>query len=143
MYGERRFDVSVGEGDREGGRYQGLADRVAAAVLQARGDTDPGLRRAVEERTAALGGGTDVCGPRDVAPSVTEGRVPIELAAYADKVAREAYGVTDEDVAALRRAGYTEDAIFEVTVSAALGAGLARLERGLAALGSGNARAGG
>jgi hypothetical protein len=34
----------------------------------------------------------------------------------------------------LRRAGYSEDAIFEITVSAALGAGMIRLERGLAAM---------
>jgi hypothetical protein len=37
-------------------------------------------------------------------------------------------------VAALRRAGYSEDAIFETAISAAIGGGLARLERGLAAL---------
>src|SRR5687767_13951330 len=110
MSGERRFDVSAGEGDREGGRYQGLADRVAVAVLHARGDTDPGLRRAVAARTAAVGeGGPDVFGPRVVATSAAEAAVPLELAAYADKVAREAYRVTDEEVAALRRADYTED----------------------------------
>jgi hypothetical protein len=37
-------------------------------------------------------------------------------------------------VASLRRAGYSEDAIFEITSSAALGAALGRLERGMAAL---------
>src|SRR5205814_2910761 len=41
---------------------------------------------------------------------------------------------TDEDLAALQRAGTSDDALFEVTVSAALGAALGRLERGLAAL---------
>src|SRR2546421_227979 len=45
-----------------------------------------------------------------------------------------AYTATDEDLAALQRAGHSDDALFEVTVSAALGAALARLERGLAAL---------
>jgi len=49
-------------------------------------------------------------------------------------VARHAYKVTDEDLAGLLRAGNTEDALFEVTVAAALGAALGRLERGLAAL---------
>jgi alkylhydroperoxidase family enzyme len=51
-----------------------------------------------------------------------------------DKVARHAYKVTDGDVAALQQAGSSDDAVFEVTVSAALGAALGRLERGMAAL---------
>ncbi len=51
-----------------------------------------------------------------------------------DTVARHAYKTTDAHVAALKQAGYSEDAIFELTLSAALGAGMARLERGLAAL---------
>jgi alkylhydroperoxidase/carboxymuconolactone decarboxylase family protein YurZ len=37
-------------------------------------------------------------------------------------------------IEALRNAGYSEEAIFEMTLSAAIGAGQARLERGLAAL---------
>ena len=49
-------------------------------------------------------------------------------------MALHAYRTTDQDIVALRTAGYSEDAIFEITLSAALGAGLARLERGLAAL---------
>jgi alkylhydroperoxidase family enzyme len=60
--------------------------------------------------------------------------VPEELIRYVDKVTKHAYKVTDADVEALRHAGYSEDAIFEITLSAALGAGLARLERGLEAL---------
>src|SRR5439155_17598388 len=62
------------------------------------------------------------------------GGIPAALAAYVDKVARHAYQVTDEDLGALQRAGTSDDALFEVTVSAALGAALGRLERGLAAL---------
>ena len=60
--------------------------------------------------------------------------IPPELEAYAHKVARHAYRVTDRDVDALRAAGYDDDAIFEVTVSVALGAGLHRRDVGLAAL---------
>ncbi len=56
------------------------------------------------------------------------------LAAHVDTVARHAWRVAPEDVAALRAAGLSEDAIYEATVAAALGAGLLRLERGLAAL---------
>jgi alkylhydroperoxidase family enzyme len=61
--------------------------------------------------------------------------LPQPLAAFVDKVARLAYEVTDEDVEALRTAGYSEDAIFEAVVSTAAGAGLCRLAIGMAALG--------
>lgn len=60
--------------------------------------------------------------------------LPADLRAYVVKVAAHAYRVTDEDVEALKKAGYSEDAIFEITVSAALGAAIHRLERGLIAL---------
>ncbi len=60
---------------------------------------------------------------------------PPEFAAYLEQVRRNAYKVTDADVQALRDAGYSEDEIFEHTVSAAAAAGLERLDAGLAALG--------
>jgi hypothetical protein len=60
--------------------------------------------------------------------------LPAELRSYVEKVAQHAYRVTDEDVAALQRAGHSEDAIFEVTAAAALGAAIMRLERGLIVL---------
>jgi alkylhydroperoxidase family enzyme len=56
------------------------------------------------------------------------------LSGYIDTVALHAYKVTDEDISALLKAGYSEDGIFEITVSAALGAGMMRLQRGLEAL---------
>jgi alkylhydroperoxidase family enzyme len=56
------------------------------------------------------------------------------LGPYVQKVAHHAYKVTDEDITALHQGGYSDDQIFEVTVSAALGAGLVRLESGLAIL---------
>jgi alkylhydroperoxidase family enzyme len=59
---------------------------------------------------------------------------PPEFAPYLDKVRRNAYKVTDEDIRALRAAGYSEDVIFEQTVSVAVATGLERLEVGLEAL---------
>jgi alkylhydroperoxidase family enzyme len=59
---------------------------------------------------------------------------PNEFAPYLDKVRRHAYMVTDRHVQALKDAGYSEDQIFEQTVSAAVEAGLARLDAGLQAL---------
>jgi alkylhydroperoxidase family enzyme len=60
--------------------------------------------------------------------------VPEALRPYLDKVTGHAYKVTDEDVEALRVAGYSEDQIFEATVSCALGNCVRRLEAGLSAI---------
>ena len=60
--------------------------------------------------------------------------VPPAFEAYVDTVRRHAYEVTDGDVDALRDAGHSEDEIFEQTVSAAVAAGLERLEAGLETL---------
>jgi len=57
------------------------------------------------------------------------------LAHYVEVVRRHAYRITDEDVQRLRDAGLDDDAIFEMTVAAALGAGVERLRAGLALLG--------
>jgi alkylhydroperoxidase family enzyme len=104
--------------------YASLRQRLVDAVLNSPGLSDSSVRRAVEARAAALGG----------RPNAPTNEVPLALAAYVDKVATRAYTVTDEDIAALRQAGYSEDAIFEITISAALGAAVARLECGVAAL---------
>jgi threonine synthase len=56
---------------------------------------------------------------------------PPDFASYLDKVRRNAYKVTDEDIQALKDAGYSEDVIFVQTVSVAVAAGLERLEAGL------------
>lgn len=96
------------------------------AVLRSPGATDPRLRQAIEARTAEISG-RPPAGPAEV-------EIPAELAPLVDKIARHAHQVTEEDLDALRRAGYSDDALFEITVSGALGAGQARLHRGLAAL---------
>jgi alkylhydroperoxidase family enzyme len=67
--------------------------------------------------------------------SQPERPAPPEFAAYLDKVRRHAYEVTDRDVDELKEAAYSEDEIFEHTVSAAVAAGLQRLEAGLEAMG--------
>ena len=59
---------------------------------------------------------------------------PPEFDRYLEKVRREAYTITDADVQALKDAGFSDDEIFEQTVSAAVAAGLDRLDRGLACL---------
>lgn len=96
---------------------------MARSVLTGPGDSPAPLRQAVEARAARLAGADR----EDLA-------VPAELETYVDKVALYAYKVTDDDVARLRASGYSQDAIFELTISAALGAALARLEKGLTVL---------
>ena len=59
---------------------------------------------------------------------------PPEFARYLEKVRLQAYKVTDEDVEELKRAGFTEDEIFEHTVSEAVAAGLERLDAAMATL---------
>lgn len=93
-------------------RYDDLRRRLVDAVLTTPGDTPAELRRAALERAT----------------------VPGPLAAYVSNVARHAYKITDTDVAQLRRAGHSDDSLFEITVAAAVGAALHRLERGMAAL---------
>jgi hypothetical protein len=91
--------------------YASLRDRVLESVLQSAGVSDPTIRRA-----AAEGTGT----PSDLQPLV-------------DKIHRHAYKVTDEDMARAQ-AKYGDDQMFEIVVSAALGASRQRLLAGLNAL---------
>jgi len=105
-------------------RYKVQYQQLLHAVLDSPGETDPVLRHAIKEQVAQLS-----------SSSFQEGNVvPTELSSYITKVALHAYKTTDEDIKALQEAGYSEDAIFEITLSIALGAGMARLERGLLAL---------
>src|SRR4051812_24529180 len=85
-------------------RYSELVHRVKRAVLDSPATTAPALRHAI-----AFGPGT---------------QVPDALRTYVQKVALHAYRVTDEDVAAVKQAGYSEDQIFEITAAAALGAAI-------------------
>jgi len=58
-----------------------------------------------------------------------------KLAAYVEKVRRSSYRVAPSDIDALRDSGFDDDAIFEITVAAALGEALRRLRIGLRVLG--------
>jgi hypothetical protein len=91
--------------------HANLRDRVIARVLEGPGETDPKLRQA-----AAAGSG-----------------VPADLQALVEKIHRHAYKVTDEDIARAQ-AKYGDDKMFEIVVSAALGASRQRLVAGLKAL---------
>ena len=89
-----------------------LRDQVLKSVLEGPGESDSALRQAVADG-------------RDVAD---------DLQSLVDKIHRHAYKVTDEDIAKAQ-AKYGDDQMFEIVVSAALGASRRRLMAGLKALG--------
>ena len=93
-------------------RLRDAATRLAERVLDGEGATS------VHARRAALAGRADD-------PAVSR---------YVEAVRRHA-AVIDEDIERLHGAGLDDDAIFELTVAAALGAGMERLRTGLSLLG--------
>ena len=60
--------------------------------------------------------------------------VPDGARALIEKIAKHAYKVTDEDIAAAKAAGFTEDQIFELAVCAAIGQATRQYENAIAAL---------
>ncbi len=91
--------------------YAALREQVLDTVLRGPGHSDPTIRQA-----AAVGHG-----------------VPADLQSLVEKIHAHAYRVTDEDVARAQ-AKYGDDQMFEIIVSAAVGASKQRLAVGLAAL---------
>jgi hypothetical protein len=91
--------------------YAALREAVLRTVLDGHGETDPVLRHAAAD----------------------EGELPADLVPLVGKIHAYAYKVTDEDIARLQPK-YTDDQLFEIVVSAALGAARRRLDAGLEAL---------
>jgi len=60
--------------------------------------------------------------------------IPDVLLPYLNKVILHAYKTIDADIEHLKRAGYSEDELFELTICAAFGAGYARYQCGLSLL---------
>jgi len=107
-------------------RFVAEVSRLLSSILDAPAATPTATRQAVLESAKRAVAEPD--------RPLREGAVATSLAPYVETVARHAYRVTDDDVQKLKNAGYSEDAIFDITVSAALGSALYRLERGMAAL---------
>jgi hypothetical protein len=79
------------------------------AVFELSGSTEPSVR-------AAAGSGAE------------------PLGSYAASVRDRSYRITDTDLAGLTAAGLSDDAIFEITIAAAVGAALQRLDAGMRAI---------
>jgi alkylhydroperoxidase family enzyme len=100
--------------------YKQEVRRLVEAVRNSVGTTPTTFRQSIESYVARLSSGGS--------PAAT---YPRELQGYINKLALHPYKITDDDVEALKAVGYGEDAIFEITISASLGAGLVRLEKAL------------
>ena len=88
---------------------------------------DPYAKKMERLRHAVLSGPGSL--PPDVRQAISEGaRLSGALEGFVHKIAAGASTLTDDDIAALHRAHFTDDQIFEAIVSAAVGAGLFRLE---------------
>lgn len=103
--------------------YSPKLQQAVDTLLTAPAVTASTLRQAATNYAAILSG---------VKPEPAE--IPEDLESYLKKVALYAYKTMDADTQRLIEAGYNEDAIFELTLCTALGAGLVRLESGLNAL---------
>jgi hypothetical protein len=101
-----------------------LFQDVMDSILSTPGETPFSLRAALAQQPALLYG----------LPVQPDTALPPEIQTYTTKVATNAYKVTDQDIAQLHADGYSEDAIFEITLSVAAGAGMMCLKQGLAAL---------
>lgn len=110
-------------------RFDTHVRALRAAALEGKAHTDVALRAAVERRAASLGSGAEPPPDADI---------PAPLLGYVDTVVRNAWKVTDADTDALRKAGWSEDAIFEITVCAAIGAASGRLQRAYSAMNGGS-----
>jgi len=93
-------------------RHGSLATALESSVRDSAGSTPADLRSALISREPA----------------------PEVLAGYVQQVRQRAYAITNDDLAGMLGAGYTEDQAYEITVATALGEGLHRLRAGLAAL---------
>ena len=91
--------------------HASLRERVLQRVLNGPGESDARIRAAAAEGRGA---------PADLQPLI-------------DKIHARAYTVTDEEVARLQPV-YGDDRLFEIIVSASLGASHKRLTAGLKAL---------
>ncbi len=82
--------------------YPPEVKKLVSAFLSRPAETTPELRQKVEACAARLGGAVRT------AEDISE-----EISGYIEKVALQAYKVTDDDLLKLNKLGYSEDQVFE------------------------------
>ena len=103
--------------------------RITGRTLRAmtRGDQIAGLSAGLVDTTGVTA--------RELREAALRGvRVPDPWTAYVEKVRHASYGITDQDIEYVVAASGSEDAVFEMTLAAAVSAAADRLEAGLRAL---------
>ena len=94
---------------------------------QRHGDRIVDLRRAIMETPGSTS--------REARVAAAAGEATGTVAdTYLDNVRVASYRIVDDDVAALKRAGLSEDAILELTLAAAFGESARRLDRAAAVM---------
>jgi len=93
-------------------RHADLLKKLEEAIAESKGELDNAIRR-------------DLLAAKPIAG---------KLGSFAIKIAQNATSITDAHVKALIDAGCSEDSIFECVLAAATGAGVERLNAGLAVL---------
>lgn len=101
-----------------------LFHNLVESILSTPGETSSSLRTAIAQQAVEL------CDPL-FQPQTA---ITPEVRTYMAKVATHAYQVTDQDIEQLRLGGYNDDAIFELTLSGALGAGMKCLSQSMIAI---------
>jgi hypothetical protein len=92
------------------------------------------IRQARTALTSRILEGAGNASPFERRAAFNNGGIADPVGALVNKVARHAYRVTDEDIAAARESGLSEDQVFEIVVCAAIGQATRQYEMALAAL---------
>jgi alkylhydroperoxidase family enzyme len=94
----------------------------------------PGIRQAQKALASRILEGEGKASSSDRRAAFNNSGLAEPAATLVDKVAKQAYRVTDEDIAAARDSGLSEDQVFEIVVCAAIGEATRQYGRALASL---------
>jgi hypothetical protein len=92
------------------------------------------IRQARKALTRRILEGAGEASPSERRAAFNNSGLAEPLGALVDKVAKQAYRVTDKDIPAARVSGFSEDQVFEIVVCAAIGQASRQYDTALAAL---------
>jgi hypothetical protein len=92
------------------------------------------IKQARKALTIRILEGQGKASPSDRRAAFNNSGLPEPLGTLVEKVARHAHRITDEDIAATRKSGLSEDQVFEIVVCAAIGQAARQYDAALAAL---------
>lgn|SRR4029077_14725861 len=92
------------------------------------------IRQARKALTSRILEGEGKASPSDRRAAFNNSGLAEPLGTLVEQVARHAHRITDEDIAATRKSGLSEDQVFEIVVCAAIGQATRQYDTALAAL---------